>query len=76
MPEFVDKQKAQDAREALRSDDIADLLATSREPMSWDRFWANVRYSLGPGRTLTLDDDPTHYLSHTSPTRQIAWPTE
>ncbi|OHO81176.1 hypothetical protein HMPREF2736_07260 [Corynebacterium sp. HMSC036E10] len=76
LPQFVDKQKAQDAREALRSDDIADLLATSREPMSWDRFWANVRYSLGPGRTLTLDDDPTHYLSHTSPTRQIAWPSE
>ena len=88
LPEFVDKQQALQARAALRTDDIAELLATSREPMSWGRFWANVRYSLGPGRTLMLDDDPSTYLNTDTlreirdgedpglDGRQIAWERE
>ena len=62
LPPFIDTVQAKQARAALRSPEIAELLATSREPMSRDRFWMNVRYSLGPGRTLQLSDDPAVYL--------------
>ena len=62
LPHWIDHTTARQARAALRTPDIAELLATSREPMSWERFWANVRYSIGPGRTLQLEDDPALYL--------------
>ena len=56
--------------------------------MSWERFWKNVRYSLGDGRTLQLSSDPGLYID--ADTRrairrganpgmdgaQIAWPVE
>ena len=31
--------------------------------MSRQRFWENVKYSLGDGRTLELDADPSVYLA-------------
>ena len=62
LPDWFDIETAKEARAALRSEEIAELLATSREPMSWERFKANFRYSLGKGRTLSLDDDPSVYL--------------
>ena len=62
LPAFINPLRAKQARAALRTPEIAELLATSREPMSWQRFWANVRYSVGKGRTLTLHDDPGAYL--------------
>lgn len=62
LPQFISTLRAKQARAALRSPEIAELLATSREPMSWGRFWANVRYSLGDGRTLQLSSDPGVYI--------------
>ena len=63
MPKDVDREQARAVRAALREEPIADLLASSREPMSWQRFWENVQYSLGDGRSLQLEQDPTVYLS-------------
>ena len=63
MPKDVDREQARAVRAALREEPIADLLASSREPMSWHRFWENVQYSLGDGRSLQLEQDPTVYLS-------------
>ncbi len=77
LPEYIDADVAKQARAALRTPEIAALLATSREPMSWSRFWENVRYSLGPGRSFTLDDDPSAYTSPGESSRdgaRIAWP--
>ena len=88
LPPFVDTVKAKQARAALRSPEIAELLATSREPMSRDRFWKNVRYSVGPGRTLQLSDDPAVYLDEETQRaisrgedpglggERIAWPVQ
>ncbi|GAB2513872.1 hypothetical protein CATRI_12445 [Corynebacterium atrinae] len=67
------------AREALQTPEIADLLATSREPMSWDRFLANLRYSLTEGRTLQIAFEPEEAIKELGPPdsgRRIAWPTE
>lgn len=89
LPDWFDAEEAKQARAALRSPEIAELLATSREPMSWERFWKNVRYSLGPGRTLQLEEDPSGYLDEATKRQikngsdmglkpvgnQIAWPS-
>ena len=64
LPEWIDQEEARQARAALRSPEIAELLATSREPMSRERFWKNIKYSLGNGRTLQLSDDPSTSLSY------------
>ncbi|PAT11122.1 hypothetical protein CKJ80_02880 [Corynebacterium hadale] len=86
MPKDVDREQARAVRAALREEPIADLLASSREPMSWHRFWENVQYSLGDGRSLQLEQDPTVYLSDETMREikkgkdpgvsgtQIAWP--
>ncbi|STC69016.1 hypothetical protein [Corynebacterium pilosum] len=62
LPDWIDEEEARQARAALRTPEIAELLASSREPMSWERFWKNVKYSVTGGRTLELDDDPEKYL--------------
>ena len=88
LPPFISSMRAKQARAALRSPEISELLATSREPMSWERFWKNVRYSLSDGRTLQLSSDPGLYID--ADTRrairrganpgmdgaQLAWPVE
>ena len=86
LPDSVDKEGVRQARAALRTPEISELLATSRAPMNADRFWSNVRYSLTQGRSLQLDDDPTTYLDEETLRRisagedvgargaQIAWP--
>ena len=88
LPPFIDTVQAKQARAALRSPEIAEMLATSREPMSRDRFWKNVRYSVGPGRTLQLSDDPAVYLDEETQRaisrgedpglggERIAWPVQ
>ncbi|MCP1387547.1 hypothetical protein M5J20_05010 [Corynebacterium sp. TA-R-1] len=89
LPDWFDIRGAKQARAALRTEDIAELLASSREPMSRERFFKNIRYALGPGRTLQLDDDPSTYLDAAtlrairngedpglhSDIARIAWPT-
>ncbi|WJZ19015.1 hypothetical protein CGUA_12400 [Corynebacterium guangdongense] len=62
VPAWYDREGAILARAALRSPEISELLASSREPMSWDRFWANVAYSLGDGRRLEISLDPRDHL--------------
>ena len=58
----VDKQLVRQARAALRTPEINELLATSREPMSTQRFLKNMRWALTKGRTLQVNDDPDIYL--------------
>lgn len=62
MPKGVDREVTRQARAALRTEEIAELLASSREPLTRERFWENVKYSLNEGRTLQLDADPSVYL--------------
>ncbi|GAB3076724.1 hypothetical protein [Corynebacterium aquatimens] len=62
LPDGVDKQKLLQARAALRTPEINELLATSREPMSVKRFAKNVKFALTTGRTLELEKDPASYL--------------
>lgn len=82
------RREVMQARAALRTPKIAELLASSREPMSPRRFAQNLGYALTGGRSLRLDDDPASYLDHTTLSRidagedvgrggpQIAWPRE
>ena len=58
----MDREVTRQARAALRTEEIAELLASSREPLTRERFWENVKYSLNEGRTLQLDEDPSVYL--------------
>ena len=45
------------SRAALSCGDLAELIAATTEPMSWDRFWSNVTGA--PGRTaLRVPVDP------------------
>lgn len=91
LPDWFNDGMAREARAALRTPEIAELLASSREPMSWERFRANLRYALGKGRTLQLDSDPATYLDATTlrairagedpgttpsaAAERVAWPT-
>lgn len=62
VPAYVDKRKVLQARAALRTPEINELLATSREPMGPKRFVKNMRYALTTGRTLEIAEDPQGYL--------------
>ena len=62
LPSWIDPKEAMLARAALRSPEISELLATSREPMSRERFLANIAYSLGEGRSLEISRDPRDHL--------------
>ena len=87
-PWGVDKQKVLQARAALRTPEIAELLATSREPMSAQRFLKNIKFSVTQGRTLQVSDDPAVYLDGETLERisqgedvglagqQVAWPVK
>lgn len=86
VPGDVDKQKMLQARAALRTPEIAELLATSREPMSAERFAKNMKFALTKGRTMEMAADPAVYLDAETLARiergedvglagpQIAWP--
>ncbi|WP_075665025.1 flagellar motor control protein ZomB [Corynebacterium frankenforstense] len=88
LPHFVDADETRAARAALRDAEIAELLASYREPMSAQRFRANVRFALTGGRTLQLDPDPRTYLDVGSDAAaglpdaaagerpRVAWPVE
>ena len=87
-PRGVDKQKMLQARAALRTPEIAELLATSREPMSAKRFAKNMKFALTKGRSLQVAADPAVYLDGETlerisqgedvglAGRQIAWPVK
>lgn len=87
LPGDVDKQKVLQARAALRTPELNELLATSREPMSPSRFVKNIGYALGAGRSLEVSADPADYLDEATLARisagedvgahgpRIYWPT-
>ena len=62
IPAWIDKYEAAKARAALADVDFQKLFATYREPLTWDRFWKNIKFSLTDGRTLTFSSDPSDYL--------------
>ena len=62
LPEYVDKQLVRQARAALRTPEINELLATYREPMSAKRFVKNMGWALTKGRTMEVNDNPDVYL--------------
>ena len=61
-PPWIDKYEAAKARAALADADFQKLFATYREPLTWDRFWKNIKFSLTDGRTLAFSSDPSDYL--------------
>ena len=87
LPGYVDKRKVREARAALRTEEIAELLATSREPMSAQRFVKNMKFALTKGRSLEVAADPAVYLDAETLAKiergedvglageRIAWPT-
>ena len=62
IPVWIDKGEAAKARAALADADFQKLFATYRDPLTWDRFWKNIKFSLTDGRTLTFSSDPSNYL--------------
>lgn len=62
LPEWIDTTEAKQARAALRTPEIAELLQSYREPMSVSRFVRNIGYALTGGRTLEISDNPADYL--------------
>ena len=61
-PPWIDKYEATKARAALADADFQKLFATYREPLTWDRFWKNIKFSLTDGGTLAFSSDPSDYL--------------
>ncbi len=72
LPEYVDKQLVRQARAALRTPEINELLATYREPMSAKRFVKNMGWALTKGRTMEVNDNPDVYLDPGTLTRIAA----
>lgn len=57
VPPDVDAKAIGAARHAMSCGELAELLASVREPMSWSRFWSNVRGSVRRTR-LVIPSDP------------------
>ena len=54
-----------------------ELFQTYRAPMSTERFWENIKYSLTTSRTLKFSDDIDDYEGvQPVPEAQIAWPQQ
>ena len=62
IPVWIDKGEAAKARKAIEDADFQKLFDTYRSPLTWDRFWQNVKFSLTEGRTLTFSSNPMDYL--------------
>ncbi|QGU05719.1 flagellar motor control protein ZomB [Corynebacterium comes] len=76
---WYDREATALARQALQTPALAELMATYREPMSLDRFLANIRFSLTAGRTLDFSLDPAEVIEEHGPVTpgiRVAWPTE
>lgn len=81
LPPWVDRETTALARQALRTPEIAELLASYRAPLTPGRFLDNIAFSLTDGRTLELSSDPRDYVgagdgSFGDHGPQIAWPAE
>ena len=81
LPPWVDRETTALARQALRTPEIAELLASYRAPLTPQRFLDNIVFSLNGGRSLELSSDPTDYVgagdgSFGDHGPQIAWPSD
>ncbi|ARU46908.1 flagellar motor control protein ZomB [Corynebacterium silvaticum] len=74
LPVWVDGPEATSVRKALYTEEIAEFIATYREPMSVSRFFKNIAFALGQGRSLELNPDPAHYGATVDPAARISWP--
>lgn len=62
LPSWIDKDEVRKARRALQTEDFQKLFATYRDPLTFDRFMANIKWALTDGRTLQLSSNPDDYL--------------
>ncbi|MEY6441349.1 flagellar motor control protein ZomB [Corynebacterium pseudotuberculosis] len=74
LPVWVDGPEARSVRKVLYTEDVAEFIASYREPMSVSRFLKNIAFALGPGRSLELSPDPAHYGANTGQSVRISWP--
>lgn len=74
LPGYVDKEEVQAIRPILYTPDFVQLFRTYREPMSWHRFLANIKFSLLTSRDISFSDDIDDYRDvHPIPDAQIVW---
>lgn len=64
LPPWYDKDKTRQARAALATPKVQELVASYSEPLTRERFLKNLTFSLTSGRTLMLSDDPSDYPVH------------
>ncbi|QQU96234.1 hypothetical protein J3S22_08890 [Corynebacterium aurimucosum] len=64
LPPWYDKDKTRQARAALASPEVQELIASYSEPLTRERFLKNLTFSLTSGRTLMLSDEPSDYPVH------------
>lgn len=64
LPPWYDKDKTRQARAALATPEVQELIASYSEPLTRERFLKNLTFSLTSGRTLMLSDDPSDYPVH------------
>lgn len=62
IPPWLDKDAAREARAALADADFQKLFDSYRKPLTWNRFWENIKFSLTEGRALTFSSNPQDYL--------------
>lgn len=79
LPGWYDRKATDLARQALQTPALAELIATYREPMSMDRFLANIRFAFTDGRTLEFSLDPEEVIEEHGPVMpgiRISWPVD
>lgn len=64
LPPWYDKDRTRQARAALATPEVQELVASYSEPLTRERFLKNLTFSLTSGRTLMLSDDPSDYPVH------------
>ncbi|OFQ35381.1 hypothetical protein HMPREF2943_11405 [Corynebacterium sp. HMSC072D12] len=64
LPPWYDKDKTRQARAALATPEVQELIASYSEPLTRERFLKNLTFSLTSGRTLMLSDEPSDYPVH------------
>ncbi|MFC6146704.1 flagellar motor control protein ZomB [Corynebacterium nasicanis] len=67
LPPWYDPAETGQAREALQTPAIAELMASYREPMGPKRFLRNIGFALTEGRTLELSLDPAEVIEDLGP---------
>ena len=76
VPEWYDREETAEARAALQTPAVAELLASYREPMTPGRFLSNIRFALTEGRSLEISLDPQEVIDEYGPSDpgiRVAW---